>query len=154
ASAAVRLKSIPARSTPHLTYLTYLTCLTLLSLTSCAYHLGPTNGLRPGERSIQVNSFVNQTIEPRLSDAINHSLRNSLQKDGTYSLDTHNEGDIIVSGAIVKYDRIQLQLQSTDTLTPTQYQLIITAQVTARERLSGKVLLNRRVSGQSTLFVG
>src|SRR5262249_38922844 len=69
------------------------------------------------------------------------------------SLDTHNEGDIIVCGAIVNYDRIQLRYQPTDTLTATQYRLIITAQVTARERLSGKVLLNRRVSGQSTLFV-
>ena len=132
-----------------------LPCLgfTLL-LTGCAYHLGPTNGLRSGERSVQVNPFVNQTIEPRLSDAIVSSLRKNLQKDGTYRLDTRREGDIILSGSIVNYDRIQLSFQPTDILTPRQYRVVITAQVTARERLSGKVVLNRKVSGQSTLFVG
>jgi hypothetical protein len=124
-------------------------------LVGCAgYHLGPTNGLRSGDRSVQVNPFANQTIEPRLSDAITLSLRKNLQKDGTYHLNTSNEGDIIVSGAVVHYDRIQLSFQPTDILTPRQYRIVITAQVTARERLSGKVLLNRRVSGQSTLFVG
>jgi hypothetical protein len=77
-----------------------------------------------------------------------------LQKDGTYRLNTSNEGDIILTGSIVNYDRIQLSFQPTDILTPRQYRIVITAQVTARERLSGKVVLNRRVSGQSTLFVG
>jgi len=32
--------------------------------------------------------------------------------------------------------------------------VVITAQVTARERSSGKIVLDRKVSGQSTLFVG
>src|SRR5205085_9121785 len=124
-------------------------------LSGCAgYHLGPTNGLRSGERSIQVNPYANQTIEPRLSDAITLSLRKSLQKDGTYRLNTSNQGDIIVSGEIVRYDRSQLALQPTDILTPRQYRVTITAQITARERLGGKVGLNRRVTGQSSLFVG
>src|SRR4051812_17469721 len=83
-----------------------------VGLTGCAgYHLGPTNGVRAGERSVQVNPFVNQTIEPRLSDAINLSLRKNLQRDGTYELNTHNEGDIILTGAIVGYERIQLSYQ-------------------------------------------
>ena len=124
-------------------------------LTGCAgYRLGPTNGLRSGERSVQVNSFVNQTIEPRLSDAVGSSIRKNLQKDGTYRLNTSNDGDIILSGTIVHYDRIQVSFQPTDISTPRQYRVVITAQVTARERGSGKIVLNRKVSGQSTLFVG
>jgi len=129
--------------------------LLLAGLTGCAgYHLGPTNGLRSGERSVQVNPFLNQTLEPHLSDAIGLSLRKNLQKDGTYRLNTSNQGDIIVSGTIVHYDRIQVSFQPTDILTPRQYRVVILAQVIARERLSGKVVLNRKVSGQSTLFVG
>jgi len=128
-------------------------CLVLLC--GCAgYHLGPTNGLRSGERSIQVAPFANQTIQPRLTDAVTLSLRKNLQKDGTFRLNTSNEGDIIVSGAIVRYDRIQLSFQPTDVLTPRQYRVVLTAQVTARERIGGKQLLNRRVTGQTTLFVG
>ncbi len=129
--------------------------LLLIGLSGCAgYHLGPTNGVRPGERSVQLNPFINQTLEPRLSDAINLSLRKNLQKDGTYRLNTGNEGDIILSGSVLKYDRVQVSFQPTDILTPRQYRVVITAQVTARERRSGKVVLNRKVSGQSTLFVG
>jgi hypothetical protein len=129
--------------------------LLALGLTGCAgYHLGPTNGLHSGERSVQVNPFANQTIEPRLGDALNSSLRKNLQRDGTYRLDTGNEGDIILTGTIVGYDRNQLSFQPTDVLTARQYRIVITAQVTARERLSGKIVLNRKVSGQSTLFVG
>jgi hypothetical protein len=128
--------------------------LGILVVGCAGYHLGPTNGLRAGERSVQVNPFVNQTIEPRLSDALAVSLRKNLQKDGTYRLNTHNEGDIILSGTIVNYDRIQLSFQPTDILTPRQYRVVMTVQVTARERLSGKVVLNRTVSGQSSLFVG
>jgi hypothetical protein len=132
-----------------------LALLPLLLLSACAgYHLGPTNGLHSGERSIQITPFVNQTLEPRLSDNVTLSLRKNLQKDGTYRLNTQNEGDIIVSGAVVNYDRIQLAFQSTDVVTATQYRIVITAQVTARERLTGKVVLNRKVSGQSTTFVG
>lgn len=124
-------------------------------LGGCAgYHLGPSNGLRAGERSVQVNPFVNQTIEPRLTDALTSSLRKNLQQDGTFRLNTRNEGDIIVTGAIVHYDRIQLSFQPTDILTPRQYRIVLTAQVTARERRGGKAVLNRRVTGQSTLFVG
>src|ERR1043166_2524774 len=120
-----------------------------IGLAGCAgYHLGPTNGQRSGERSVQISAFLNQTIEPRLSDALASSLRKNLQEDGTYRLNTHNDGDIVLSGTIVNYDRVQLSFQPTDILTPRQYRVVITAQITARERLSGKVLLNRKVAGQ------
>jgi hypothetical protein len=107
-----------------------------------------------GERSVQIDSFANQTLEPRLSDALSVSLRKNLQKDGTYRLNTSSDGDIILSGRIIRYERNQLSFQPTDILTPRQYRIIITVLVTARERVSGKVLMNRQVSGQSTLFVG
>ena len=126
-----------------------------LLLSGCAgYRLGPTNGVRAGERSIQINPFLNKTIQPRLSEAVAISLRKNLQRDGTYRLNTHNEGDIIVTGAIVSYDRTQLSYQPRDILTPRDYRISITAQVTARDRNSGKVLLDRPVTGRTTVRVG
>ena len=126
-----------------------------LLLSGCAgYRLGPTNGVRAGERSIQINPFLNKTIQPRLSEAVAISLRKNLQRDGTYRLNTRNEGDIIVTGAIVSYDRTQLSYQPRDILTPRDYRISITAQVTARDRNSGKVLLDRPVTGRTTVRVG
>jgi hypothetical protein len=129
--------------------------LITLSLSGCAgYKLGPTNGQRSGARSIQINPFVNATPEARLSEAVTSSLRKNLQQDGTYRLNTDNAGDIIVSGTIMELDRSHVSLQPNDTLTPRDYRISITAQITARERTSGKVILNRKVAGHSTLRVG
>lgn len=133
-----------------------LLCLatTLIGLTGCAYRLGPSNGESAGTRSIQVNPFENKTVEPRLIEAVSFALRRQLQQDGTYTLDTQNEGDIVLGGIIVSYERHSLSLQSRDVLTPRDYRLTIVAQVTARDRVSGKLLLDKKLSGHSDIRIG
>jgi hypothetical protein len=129
--------------------------LILLLLTACAgYRLGPTGGQTAGARSIQINPFLNQTIEPRLSDALTHALRKQIQQDGTFRLNTADDGDIILTGAIIKYDRLPIALRSRDALTPSDYRITITARITARERVSGKVLLDREVTGRTEVRAG
>ena len=126
-----------------------------LLFTGCAgYKLGPSNGERAGSRTIQINSFDNKTPEPRLIEAVTQSLRKSLQQDGTYRLNTADDADIIVSGSIVRFEREYLSFQPRDVITPRDYRLSLYAHVTARERLSGKVLLDRDVRGQSTIYIG
>jgi hypothetical protein len=126
-----------------------------LGLTGCAgYRLGPTNGVAARERSVQIIPFSNQTLEPRLGDAVTAQLRKALQRDGTYQLASHNDGDIIVSGVITTYIRFPLSFQPTDALTVTDYSVQLVAQVTARERSSGKVILDRRVTGSTLVIVG
>lgn len=129
---------------------------TCLALTGCAgYRLGPTNGAEAGARSVQVNIFQNKILEePRLGEAVTAALRKQLQQDGTFTLNTRNEGDVIVNGAIVRYDRAGLSFQPRDILTPRDYRLNVWAQVDARDRASGKVLLNRRVLGHTTVRIG
>jgi hypothetical protein len=138
--------------------LVFIIGLVLLSWggSGCAYRLGPTNGERAGTHSVQVNPFEIRTEapEPRVVEAVTFALRKHLQQDGTYKLDTSNEGDIIVTGVVTGYQRHSLSFQSRDALTPRDYRLILIAQVTARERLTGKVLLNRSVSGHSDIRIG
>src|ERR1700722_20934102 len=86
-----------------------------LVLAGCAgYRLGPTNGEPAGTRSIQVNPFANKTLEPGLVDYVTSSLRKDLQRDGTFRLDTQQEGDIVLSGVITAYSRSALSVQPTD----------------------------------------
>ena len=126
-----------------------------LLLTGCAgYQLGPTGGLKAGARSVQVNPIVNQTLEPRLSAAVNHALRKQLQQDGTFRLSTRGEGDIIVTGDILRFDRSEVSFQPTDVLTVRDYGLTIIARIIARERDSGRVLLDRPVLGRATIRAG
>ncbi len=128
--------------------------LAVLGVSGCAsYRLGPVNGLAAREKSVQVNPFVNQTLEPRLGDAVTVQLRKQLQRDGTYQLATHDDGDIVVSGAITRYDRQETSFASTDILTVRDYRILLTAQVTARERSSGKVILDQPVVGTTLIRV-
>jgi outer membrane lipopolysaccharide assembly protein LptE/RlpB len=130
------------------------TAFALAGLSGCAYRLGPTSGIPAATRSIQVQPFQNKTIEPRLVEAVSFALRRQLQQDGSFRLDTHNEGDIVVTGDIIRFERQSLSFQSRDALTPRDYRLRITAHVTARERLTGKVLLDREVTGYSDIRIG
>lgn len=129
-------------------------CLALGASGCAGYRVGPTNGVEAKAQSVQVSPFSNQTLEPRLGEAVTISLRKILQQDGTYRLETRSDGDVVVSGRIVRFDRGHLSFQPGDILTPRDYRLVITAQVTAQERLTGKVLLHRNVSGQTTVRAG
>ena len=131
-----------------------LALLALVSTGCAGYRLGPTNERQSGARSIQVNPFINHTIEPRLGDAFGQALRKSLQQDATYRLDTHNTGDIIVTGVITDYKRSHVSFDPRDIITPRDYQLVVKANVVATERGTGKVLVNREISGHTTVRVG
>src|SRR5215510_4710939 len=77
-----------------------------LGLCGCAgYRLGPVRPELTGGKSIQVNFFENKTLEPRLVEAVNHALRKSLQQDGSYQLNTRGDGDVILNGALLQYER-------------------------------------------------
>jgi len=126
-----------------------------LMLAGClGYQLGPTNGASAGARSIQIDPFANKTLEPRLVDNVMNSLRKNLQQDGTYRLDTRENGDIILTGVITSYSRSTLSVNPTDVLTAVDYQIMMTAQITARDRVTGKIILDRPVNGTASLHAG
>ena len=127
-----------------------------LWLAGCAgYHLGPVNGMESGEKSIEVLPFNNQTLQPRLGDAVTESLRERLQTDGTYHLATaHDAGDVIVTGVITSYNRIGVSYLNSDVTTAQSYRVNITAHVVVRERATGRELLDKNVSGYTLVTVG
>lgn len=124
-------------------------------LAGCAgYSVGPSNGATAGAQSVQVEPFVNKTLEPRLNDYVMGSLRQRLQRDGTYRVDTHDQGDIILSGEITELRRNQLTLQPTDVISALDYEIIVTAHLKAKERYTGKVLFDKTVTGRTSLRSG
>jgi len=124
-------------------------------LAGCAgYHLGPVAGSAPGARTIEVLPFNNQTLQPRLGDAVTHALRERLQTDATYQLATHDPGDIVVSGVIVRYNREGLSYLNTDVTTTENYRVGVVAHVVVRERATGRLLLDKNVNGYTLIHVG
>ncbi|MGA2246106.1 MAG: LPS assembly lipoprotein LptE, partial [Verrucomicrobiota bacterium] len=121
--------------------------LAALTLAGCAgYQLGPVNGMAAGAKSIEIQPFKNQTLEPRLGDAITQSLRERLQTDGTYRLATKADtGDVVVTGSVRTYNRLGLGYLNADIATPENFRLDVVAHITVRDRLSGKTILDKNV---------
>jgi hypothetical protein len=125
-----------------------------LGASGCAgYRLGPVSGVAAGARSVQVNPFTNQTLEPRLGEEVTGQLRGQLQRDGTYRLASHNDGDIVINGSITRYHRQPVSLSPSDTLTVRDFRLEVRARVTAYDRSRGNMVLDQPVSGFTLIRV-
>lgn len=136
---------------------TILAGVAAVCLSGCAgYHLGPVNqGVAAGAKTIEVLPFNNQTLQPRLGDAVTQSLRERLQTDGTYLLTSSGKGgDIVVSGVITRYDRVGVSYLNSDVTTAQSYRVNITAHVVVRERSTGKAMLDKDVTGYTLVTVG
>jgi hypothetical protein len=130
-------------------------CLTVVLSAGCAgYHLGPVNNAVAGDKSIEIVPFNNQTLQPRLGDAVTQALRERMQTDGTYRLATGSPGDVVVTGVITAYNREGVGFLRTDVATAENYRVDITAHVTARDRSTGRVLLEKNVNGYTLVQVG
>jgi len=126
--------------------------LAWLFFAGCAgYRLGPTSGQQAGEKSIRIESVRNETIEPRLTESLTTSLRRQLQQDGTFRLETRRAGDITLRSVIVRYERSGLSYNPQDLFTPRDFELSMTAHVTAFDADTGRTLLDREVSGRTTV---
>lgn len=129
-------------------------CAAVFVAAGCAgYRLGPVNDGSAGDKSVQILPFNNQTLQPRLGDAVTQALREQVQTDGTYRLSS-GEGDIVVSGVITGYSRAGLSYLGSDVLTANNYQVGMSAHVVIRERSTGKVLLDKDVKGYTLVHVG
>jgi hypothetical protein len=76
-----------------------------------------------------------------------------VQRDGTYALASHKDGDIVVGGSVTGYQRHEVSLSPSDTLTVRDYRLELRAQVIATDRSSGKLILNQPVMGYTLIRV-
>ncbi len=124
----------------------------LLVLAGCAgYRLGPTNGQTAGARSVEFKPFTDRTYEPRLLEPVASALRKSIQRDGTYRLATSNPGDVVVSGSLKEYTREPLTLQPNDVFSTRDYEVRLTARVTALDRSTGRPLFDRDVTARTTI---
>ena len=121
-------------------------------LVGCAgYRVGPVDGVPAGSRAVTVRPFRNDTFEPRLTEAIDFALRRRLQQDGTYRLDTQNDGDIVVTGVITQLHREALAFDPKDVVTPVDYEMRLAATVTATERATGKQVFQKEFIGRTTI---
>lgn len=128
--------------------------LALVASGCAGYRLGPSNGQVAGNRTIQITPFTNRTLEPRLSDALTSALRKEIQREGTFQLATREVGDLVVSGEITHFERGEVSFLPVDVVTARDYKVSFTAHVVARDRITGKTVLERDMTGSTLMRVG
>jgi len=125
-----------------------------LSLGCAGYHVGTTNGLTAGARSVQVKFFENETFEPRLATAVNRAMKREFQKDGTYLLETQSEGDVVVTGKLIYFRRNGVSYKPGDVLTVQDYTMELAAEITVINSATGVEIFRETITGTSTVRVG
>ena len=129
-----------------------LLAVTLGLVVGCGgYSLGPSNGQSAGVRAIRIGHVANGTDEPRLADAVSHALRAQVHVDGTFRLATQDDGDIVITTALQKFQRTPMTYQRNDIISTRDYDVVLTAHVKAIEVGSGKVLLDQEVIGRTSI---
>ena len=128
-------------------WVTFLAGLLTLVAAGCAYQLGPTNQQVSGAQSMTIEPFPNVTLQPGLTDIVNSAVRRQVQRDGTFHLDTRGNGDIVVTGRILRYGRLPLGSRRDDVITPQDYDVGITAKVRALR--GGQVVYEGEVVGRA-----
>jgi hypothetical protein len=131
-----------------------LAAVTGIGMGCAGYHIGPTNGLAAGERSVQIQFFKNETFEPRLATAVNRAMKREFQKDGTYTLETQSEGDLIVSGKLIEFRRNGVSYKPGDVLTVQDYTMDLSAEITVINRATGEEIFKETLTGTATVRVG
>ncbi len=123
----------------------------LLTAGCAGYRLGPTAGFEAGSRTVRVQYFENQTLQPRLSEALAHALRKRLQQDGTYRLVSAGEADVMVTGQILRFERRPVTFQPRDVRLTRDEELELAVRLQARDTREGANLVDREVVGRITV---
>jgi hypothetical protein len=110
-------------------------------LFGCAgYHVGPVT--KTSFHSIAVPMFRNETLRPQLEAKITNEILRRLQQDGSLQIEPQSRADVILTGTVVRYERIALRSLQSDTGVPREYRIVITVRVEVRDRRTGETVLN------------
>jgi hypothetical protein len=124
-------------------------------VSGCAsYRLGPVNPAIPTGQAIEVGLFQNTTPQPGLTESLNASIRRELQRDGTFELATGGDGDVLIAGNITAYRRSAVSFQPRDILSVRDFEVELVTRILASEKATGKVLIDRELTGRTTVRLG
>ncbi|MDP6794056.1 MAG: LPS assembly lipoprotein LptE [Verrucomicrobiota bacterium] len=126
-----------------------------VTVAGCAsYRLGPVNPAISVDQAVEVGLFQNATPLPGLAESVNASIRRELQRDGTFTLATGSDGDVLLTGSIDTYRRSPVSFQPRDILSVRDFEVEIVTRVRAAEKATGQVLIDRELTGRTTVRLG
>jgi hypothetical protein len=128
----------------------------VLLLAGCAgYHVGP---VRPtymnGINTISVPTLRNGTLVPRLEVPLANIVIKQFQQDGTYQIGSDENADAILEGTVDQLTLVPARALRGNVLQTTEFQLQLVIDFKLINRVTGKELVHRKVTGTTEFFVG
>ena len=129
--------------------------LVALLIGGCAgYHIGPVKPAKfDGIKTIAVNTFKNDTLQPRVEVLLANSVIKQIQQDGTYKIADESTADALLEGTLDEIRRRPSRYVLGNVLQTREYTLQIRVRYKLTQRGTGKVLDERTVSGTTSFFV-
>ncbi|MES2570484.1 MAG: LptE family protein [Verrucomicrobiota bacterium] len=136
-------------------FLRLLPLIPLLIFSGCAgYHLGPIKPtIYSGVKTIAVQTFKNDTLEPRVEVLLANAIIKQLQQDGTYRVVDEKSADIIFEGTLENIVRRPARQVQGNVLQTREYTLTLRTHYRTIERTTGREIEHRNVNGTTSFFV-
>lgn len=121
-----------------------------LALCGCAcYQLGTT--LPSHLRTVSVETFRNASGEPNIETRITSATRLEFQRDGQLKIKDPDEADINLTGVIIGYKLDPVLADRNNPKRTREYKAVVTVQIVAVERATGKKIVTQTITGSTTL---
>lgn len=131
-----------------------LPALALLMAGCAGYHIGPVKPARLEHiKTIAVNNFKNDTLEPRVEVLLANAVIKQIQQDGTYRVTDESTADAVLEGSLDEIRRRPSRNVRGNVLQTREYTLQIRVHYKLKERGTGKLLDDRVVNGTTSFFV-
>ena len=124
----------------------------LLLLSGCVYRLG--TPYPRDMREVYVPSVINRSDEPAIDSAMTSSLRHEIHREGTLRLVTEPNARVRMNVVVTRVHVNPIGYSPTDTLTPNEYRLFVTADVAFRNLIDGSVIYSGTHVGETTFIMG
>ncbi len=118
------------------------------------YTIGPVKPTRMQEiSSIAIPSFESDVLVPRVEVLAADSVIKQLQLDGTYKVGRVDTADAILEGVVKSITRSPTRSVRQNVLATREFVLSVKFGYTLSNRLTGAVLMEGTVSGETSFFV-
>jgi len=109
-------------------------------LASCGYHFSSIGGVVPqGAKTIAINVFVNDTVEPYVDVEITKAVADEFLKDGRLKVVSMDDADVVLRGHVTKYG-VTAQAYTADSHVQA-FNVIITVSISVEDAKTKNVIL-------------
>ncbi len=133
----------------------FVSAVMALGLCGCAgYQLGPVKPkLYADVKTIAVETFKNDTLEPRVEVLLANAVIKQIQQDGTYRVTSEKEADVVLQCTLEGIDRRPARSVRGNVLQTKEYVLELIVRYKTIDCRTGREFEHRKVEGTTSFFV-